>query len=185
MSVSFEEGSAHQSGVGRVMKSVKDTPKTMHQFSIKTIEGEDKPLKSFKGKVVLLVNVASKCGLTPQYEGLEELYRKYKHKDFVVVGFPCNQFAGQEPGTEKEIKLFCQSRYDVSFPLMSKIDVNGPTQHPLYEWLTGKEAKFPGGITWNFEKFLISKSGEVITRFNPKTPPSDPSVISEIEKALS
>jgi glutathione peroxidase len=151
---------------------------------IKNIDGKDTSLKAYKGKVVLVVNVASKCGLTPQYKALEATYRKYKDQGFVIVGFPCNDFGAQEPGTPEEIKTFCSSKYDVTFPLMGKLHVKGAEQHPLYAALTGKDAKFPGDIEWNFGKFLVGRDGQVIERFSPKTTPSDDKVIAAIESAL-
>ena len=156
-----------------------------YDFKVKTIDGEEQSLKDFQGKTVLVTNVASKCGLTPQYAGLEALYRKYKDKAFTVLGLPCNQFAEQEPAPESEIKSFCTTKYDVTFPMTSKIEVNGAGQHPLYAWLTGTDAAFPGDISWNFEKFLISKNGEVIKRFGPKVTPEDQDLVAEIDKSIS
>ena len=157
---------------------------TFYDFKVKTIDGEEQSLKDFQGKTVLVINVASKCGLTPQYAGIEALYRKYKDKKFTVLGFPCNQFAGQEPAPESEIKSFCTTNYEVTFPMTSKIEVNGVDKHPLYAWLTGTEAVFSGDISWNFEKFLISKKGEVIKRFGPKVTPEDADLVAEIEKSI-
>jgi glutathione peroxidase len=150
----------------------------------KTIDGKDKTLDDYKGKVVLIVNTASKCGLTPQYEVLERIYDKYRSKDFVVLGFPCNDFNGQEPGTEKEIEKFCKDKYDVSFPLMGKVHVKGAEQHPLYAALTGKDGAFPGDVKWNFGKFLIGKDGKPLARFEPQTKPDSAEVTGAIEKAL-
>ena len=150
----------------------------------KTITGKETSLADYKGKVVLVVNTASKCGLTPQYKALEEIYDKYRRKDFVVLGFPCNDFGNQEPGTEKEIKEFCKTSFDISFPLMEKVHVKGAEQHPLYTALTGKEGAFPGDIAWNFGKFLIGKDGKPIARFEPKTTPDSPEIVGAIEKAL-
>ena len=150
----------------------------------KTIAGKETSLADYKGKVILVVNTASKCGLTPQYKALEEIYDKYRRKDFVVLGFPCNDFGNQEPGTEKEIKEFCKASYDVSFPLMEKVHVKGPGQHPLYAALTGKEGAFPGDVAWNFGKFLIGKDGKPIARFEPKITPDSPEVTAAIENAL-
>ncbi len=152
---------------------------------LKDIDGKETNLKAYDGKVVLVVNVASKCGLTPQYEALEKLYRQYKDKGLVIVGFPCNDFLGQEPGSAEEIKTFCSTKYSVTFPLMAKLHVKGAEQHPLYAALTGKDAKFPGDIEWNFGKFLLGKKGEVLQRFTPKTKPDDASVVSAIEAALN
>ena len=150
----------------------------------KTIDGEDTSLADYKGKVVLIVNTASKCGLTKQYDALEEIYDKYKGKDFVVLGFPCNDFGNQEPGTLEEIKTFCETKFDVSFPLMEKVHVKGPDQHPLYTALTGEEGAFPGNVKWNFGKFLIGKDGKPIARFEPRQKPDSEPVIEAIEKAI-
>jgi glutathione peroxidase len=144
----------------------------MYEFKMPDIDGKEVKLERFKGKVVIIVNVASKCGLTPQYKGLEALHRKYKDRGLVVLGFPCNQFRGQEPGTEAEIKQFCKATYDVSFPLFAKIDVNGPNAHPLYGWLKASTAD-KGEIEWNFAKFLVGKDGKVLKRFKPQVKPAD------------
>ena len=157
----------------------------LYEIQTTTIDGNDITLDQFKGQVLLVVNVASACGLTPQYTGLQALYTKYSDRNFTVVGFPCNQFGAQEPGTEQEIADFCSTNYQVSFPMMSKIDVNGPSRHPLYDLLAGDNAKFPGDITWNFEKFLISKDGEIIQRFSPQTTPEDRALVSAVESAIS
>lgn len=158
---------------------------SIHQIEVKTITGDLQKLEDFKGKTLLIVNVASACGLTPQYTGLEALYQKYKDKGFEVLAFPCNQFGAQEPGTEEEIQTFCSTKYSVSFPLFSKIEVNGESKSPLYEALNGSNAKFPGDISWNFEKFLIDQDGQVVARYNPKTTPEDESLVTDIEKSLS
>lgn len=158
--------------------------KTFHDFSLKKITGEELPLSSFKDKVVLLVNVASKCGYTNQYLGLQEVYTAYKKRGFTVLGVPCNQFGAQEPGTEAEIKNFCSTTYDVTFPMSSKIEVKGKQQHPLYAWLTNDEARYPGDIGWNFSKFLIGKNGEVLKRFDSGDKPTDDKVLAAIEEAL-
>jgi len=159
---------------------------TFHNFSATTIDGAELSLGDFSGKTLLVVNVASECGLTPQYKGLEELQRKYKGRGFSVLGFPCNQFAGQEPGSDEEIKAFCESRFDVTFPLFSKVDVNGDGRAPLYEYLTSQETQpdGPGDIKWNFAKFVISKTGEVVARFEPGVEPTDKVVTTAIEGAL-
>ena len=156
-----------------------------HDTTLKALNGQELPLTPLKGKVVLVVNVASKCGLTPQYAALEELHQQFKDKGFSVLGLPCNQFAGQEPGTEQEIQEFCSLNYNVTFPLAGKLEVNGAHRHPLYRLLAGEGAEFPGDITWNFEKFLVGKDGRVLARFSPKTLPDDPVVVHAIEKALS
>jgi len=159
---------------------------TLYDFEHKSITGEQKSLADYSGKVALIVNVASKCGLTPQYEGLEQLYRSYKERGLTVLGFPCNQFAGQEPGTEQEIQTFCSTKYDVSFPLFGKLDVNGAARHPLYAWLTSEQTapEASGDIKWNFGKFLIGRDGKIVARFAPTTTPKDASVIEAVEKAL-
>ncbi|HEX7671654.1 MAG TPA: glutathione peroxidase [Polyangiaceae bacterium] len=160
---------------------------TFHDFTMKTIDGEAKPLSDFAGKVLLVVNVASKCGLTPQYTALEELHERYAGRGFSVLGFPCNDFAGQEPAPESEIKEFCSTNYDVSFPLFAKIHVLGGEQAPLYAFMTGQTAppKGPGDVTWNFEKFLVDKSGHVVARFAPGTVPLDADITAEVERALA
>ncbi|MGD8858829.1 MAG: glutathione peroxidase, partial [Myxococcales bacterium] len=142
---------------------------TLHDFTVETIDGESRPLSDFAGKTLLVVNVASKCGLTPQYEGLEALYRKYADRGLVVVGFPCNQFAGQEPGSADEIKSFCSTKYDVTFPLMAKLDVNGESAAPVYQFLTSQQVgpEEAGDIKWNFGKFLVDGEGKVVARFAP------------------
>jgi glutathione peroxidase len=153
-------------------------------FSLTTLEGAVLPAAQLDGKVVLLVNVASQCGLTPQYEEFEQLQRDYAARGFTVIGVPCNQFGGQEPGDATQIRQFCESNYGVSFPLLAKVDVNGPGRHPLYEWLAGEGAAFPGNITWNFEKFLLGRDGAVKARFTPRTPPTDAAVRESIESLL-
>jgi glutathione peroxidase len=155
-----------------------------HDITLKALDGRELPLASFRNKAVLVVNVASRCGLTPQYAALESLYQRYKDNGLIVLGLPCNQFAGQEPGTEKEIGEFCELNYGVTFALGEKLEVNGPHRHPLYRLLAGEGAEFPGDITWNFEKFLVRPNGEVIARFSPRTAPDDPVVVQAIEKTL-
>ncbi|MBI1318665.1 MAG: redoxin domain-containing protein [Candidatus Hydrogenedens sp.] len=155
-------------------------------FTMKTIDGTEKPLADYKGNVVMIVNTASKCGLTPQYEALEALHEKYADKGLRILGFPANNFMGQEPGTNDEIKFFCQSKYDVKFDMFSKISVKGDDIDPLYAWLTGEDTNkgFDGDINWNFEKFIIGRDGKVAARFSPKTKPDAPEVIEAIESAL-
>lgn len=155
----------------------------VHDFSTKTIDGAAKKLADYKGRVLLVVNVASKCGLTPQYKGLEELHGRYATKGLSVVGFPANEFGAQEPGSEKDIKAFCTTNYGVNFDMMSKVVVKGPGIDPLFEYLT-KNSKFAGDIAWNFNKFLIGKDGEVVARFEPKVEPTNAEVVAAIEKAL-
>jgi glutathione peroxidase len=158
-----------------------------HDFKHQTIDGKPCSLADYKGKVLLIVNVASQCGLTPQYKGLEELYREKKDEGLVVLGFPCNQFAGQEPGSEAEIQQFCSTRYDVTFPLFAKLDVNGQSRHPLYEWLTAQATQPDGSgdIKWNFAKFVIGRDGEVVARFSPTTAPTAETVIDAVQRALA
>jgi glutathione peroxidase len=153
-------------------------------FTVKDIDGNDYNLAQLKGKVVMIVNVASKCGLTPQYEGLEKLYKTYKDRGFVIVGFPANNFNSQEPGSNEQIKEFCTSKYNVTFPMMSKISVKGDDKHPLYKLLTEDSGDFKGDIGWNFTKFLIDKNGTLYARFASRTKPDDEKVITSIEKAL-
>jgi glutathione peroxidase len=153
-----------------------------HDFSLETIDSRQKPLSEYAGKALLIVNVASKCGLTPQYAGLEELHRKLGPKGLAVLGVPCNQFGGQEPGTEAEIAAFCSKNYGVTFDLFSKIDVKGAGAHPLYQWLTAESG---GPVQWNFAKFLIAKDGSLAKRFEPTTPPDDEELLGAIDGALS
>jgi glutathione peroxidase len=152
-----------------------------------TITGEKLTLKEFQGKVLLIVNVASKCGLTPQYSGLQKLYDTYKDKGFEILGFPCNQFLSQEPGTEKEILEFCRTNYSVTFPMFSKIEVNGENRHPLYQILTNypDSSGNAGDITWNFEKFLINRDATQIKRFRPQIEPQSEEIITAIEEFLN
>ena len=154
-----------------------------HDYSFDKITGGPLPLSTFKDKVVLVVNTASKCGLTPQYNGLEKLYSDYKDKGLVVLGVPCNQFAGQEPGTEAEIKDFCETRFSVDFPLTSKVDVQGETAHAFYKWAEGALGE-PAVPVWNFHKILIGKDGQAIRAFGPRTEPLDAEVTGAIEAAL-
>ena len=162
-------------------------PKSVYDFTLKSIDGQPTPLSDYHGKVLLLVNVASRCGFTPQYTALESLYEKYKDSGLVIVGVPANNFMGQEPGTNEEIKTFCSKKYNVTFPMMSKLSVKGEDKTPLYEFLTSKEAdpKFGGEIQWNFTKFLFDRNGNPIARFEPATKPDSPEVITAIESALA
>jgi glutathione peroxidase len=153
-------------------------------FAVPGIDGAPNALAPLRGHVALAVNVASRCGYTSQYAGLEELYRELQAERFSVVGFPCNQFGAQEPGTESEIRAFCSTTYQVTFPMTSKIDVNGPTRHPLYAWLTDPANGFPGDIGWNFEKFLIGRDGAVLKRYPPGTKPRDNGLMQDIANAL-
>ncbi len=160
--------------------------KSIYDFNVADIDGNDVNLAIYKGKVLLVVNVASKCGFTPQYKGLEKIYSQYKDKGFEILAFPSNDFMGQEPGTNKEIKSFCQLNYQVGFPLFAKISVKGKGIHPLYKFLTEKSPnpKFAGGITWNFNKFLIDRKGNIVNRFDSRAEPQSPEVIKAIEDAL-
>ncbi|MFB9686655.1 glutathione peroxidase [Amycolatopsis plumensis] len=158
----------------------------IHEIPLKTLDGRDSSLGEFAGKALLVVNVASKCGLTPQYSGLERLQERFGEQGFSVVGFPCNQFAGQEPGSADEIQTFCSTTYGVTFPLFEKIDVNGEGRHPLYAELTetADAEGTAGDVQWNFEKFLVGADGEVLARFRPRTEPEDEAVVKAIEAAL-
>jgi glutathione peroxidase len=159
---------------------------TLHDFYARTIFGEDASLGDYAGKVALVVNDSSKCGLTPQSAGLEKLYESQQARGLEVLGFPCNQFAGQEPGTDAEVQEFCTLTYGVKFPLFSKIDVNGAQRHPLYAWLSAATVgpEEAGDITWNFGKFLVGRDVLVLARFAPPTAPDDPALVAAIEKAL-
>ncbi|MGB7998809.1 MAG: glutathione peroxidase [Anaerobacillus sp.] len=155
----------------------------VHSFTAETLQGKDMPLSEYNGKVLLIVNTASKCGLTPQYEGLQELYTSLEDKPFEVLGFPCNQFGAQEPGSENDIQEFCSINYGVSFPMFAKVDVNGDDAHPLYHYLTQEAPEVEhGDIPWNFTKFLVDKNGEVVKRYEPTTEPGD--IKKDIEKML-
>jgi glutathione peroxidase len=155
-----------------------------YDFSVNGLDGSPNILAPLRGSVTLAVNVASKCGFTPQYAGLEQLYEELKEKNFAVVGFPCNQFGAQEPGTAAEIQSFCSLTYGVTFPLTEKIDVTGAHQHALYAWLTAKENGFPGAIGWNFEKFLISRDGRVMCRYPSATKPTEPTFLQDLADVL-
>jgi glutathione peroxidase len=179
--------SAVSGGEGKKESQKEETHMTsIYDFTVADIDGNDVNLADYKGKVLLIVNVASKCGFTPQYKGLQKLYSQYKDRGFEILAFPSNDFMGQEPGTNKEIKTFCQLNYQVGFPLFSKISVKGENIHPLYRFLTEKSTnpKFAGSITWNFNKFLIDRKGNIVNRFDSKTEPQNPEVIKAIEEAL-
>jgi glutathione peroxidase len=158
---------------------------SIYDFQAQTIDGRTVPMADFRGKVVLIVNTASKCGFTPQFEGLEKLWQSHGPKGLVIVGFPCNQFGHQDPGADSEIASFCQMNYGVSFPMMAKIDVNGPDAHPLYKWLVQEAPGILGtkGIKWNFTKFLVGKDGQVLGRYAPLDTPK--SLVDDIERALA
>src|SRR5215470_12236533 len=160
--------------------------KSIYDFTMNSIDGESTPLAKYRGRVVLVVNVASRCGFTPQYAALEKVYEKYKDRGFVIVGFPANNFGGQEPGTNQEIKTFCSTKYNVTFPMMAKVSVKGDDTAPLYQFLTDKAANpsTGGDIQWNFTKFLIGRDGQIVARFEPKVTPDSPEVTAAIEKAL-
>jgi len=157
---------------------------TLHDFEIDAIDGSGNLVPGLNGKVVLLVNVASECGLTPQYTGLQQLQDELAEQDFTVVGLPCNQFGAQEPGSEADIQQFCSTNYQVSFPMSRKIEVNGDGRHELYGWLTGERDGFPGDIEWNFEKFLIDRDGRIAKRYPPATPPDDKGLLQDIADLL-
>ncbi|WP_033257840.1 MULTISPECIES: glutathione peroxidase [Kitasatospora] len=160
---------------------------SLFELPIRTLAGEPSSLEAYRGRVLLLVNVASKCGLTPQYAGLERLQEKYGERGFTVLGFPCNQFLGQEPGSAEEIQEFCSTTYGVSFPLFEKIDVNGAGRHPLYARLTeaADATGEAGDVQWNFEKFLVAADGEVVGRFRPRTEPESAELVAAIEAQLA
>ncbi len=160
---------------------------SIYSFDVKTITGETVKMEAYKGKTLLIVNTASKCGLTGQYEGLQDLYETYKDRDFVILGFPSNDFLKQEPGTNEEIASFCQINYGVTFPMFEKISVKGEGQHPLYAYLTDSKSnpEFSGKISWNFNKFLISSEGNIVNRFGSRTKPNDKEVVAAIEKELN
>lgn len=161
--------------------------KSVFEFTMKNIDGQDVKLDAYKGKVVMIVNVASKCGYTPQYEGLQALYDKNKDKGFVILGFPANNFLSQEPGTDSEIKEFCSSKYKVTFPMFAKISVKGSDQHPMYNFLTNKatDPQFSGDISWNFNKFLIDRNGKIVARFGSDDTPESETVTAAVDKYLS
>jgi glutathione peroxidase len=162
-------------------------PTSLHDFTQKTIDGAEQSLSDYKGKVLLVVNVASRCGLTPHYAGMQSLHDEFKARGFSVLGFPCNQFLEQEPGSAEEIRTFCSTSYGVTFPLYEKIDVNGDDRHPLYEVLTATADSegHSGDIRWNFEKFLVGPDGEVVARYNPTVEPEAPQIVDAIEAALA
>jgi len=168
-----------------VLQTVLARAGSLYDIKIKTIDGQDTSLAPYQGRVLLVVNVASHCGFTPQYKALEALYQTNQDKGLVVLGFPCNQFGAQEPGSNEEIKQFCTSKYAVTFPLFDKIEVNGPNRHPLYVALAGQDSPFPGDIRWNFSKFLIGRDGRIIQRFDSKVKPDSPEVTQAIAAALA
>jgi glutathione peroxidase len=168
-------------------KASAEQPASPLDFVVKDIDGKEKKLSDYRGKVVMIVNVASHCGFTPQYAGLEALYKKYSDQGFVIIGFPANNFGGQEPGSDDTIKSFCTAKYNVTFPMMSKISVKGDDKAPLYQFLTEAPTAgpFSGDIGWNFNKFIVDKNGNVIARYASQVKPSDPKLTAEVEKALA
>jgi glutathione peroxidase len=168
-----------------LLQTISARAESIYDIKVKDIDGKEVSMADYKGKVLIIVNVASKCGYTPQYKGLQADYEKYKDKGFVVLGFPCNQFNNQEPGTDAEIKQFCASKYFVTFPMFDKIEVNGANRNPLYVLLAGKDSPFPGNITWNFNKFLIGKDGKILKRFDSKITPESSELTQAVEAALA
>lgn len=164
------------------MKQSADSP--FYHFTMKTIDGKDQPLSFYKGKVLLVVNVASQCGYTPQYKDLEATYRKYRDRGLAILAFPANNFGGQEPGTNEEIKEFCKTSYDVTFDLFSKISVKGEDQHPLYKYLTA-DTQFKGDVKWNFQKYLLDRHGKVVAMYLSRVKPTDNEVVQELESLLA
>lgn len=164
-------GTRHDAGLSAMTQPSFSVPQSVYDFTVNRLDGEAVPLEIYRDKVLLIVNVASQCGFTPQYEGLEALYRKYREAGLLVLGFPCNQFGAQEPGSPEEIKLFCSTKYDVTFPLFAKIDVNGENAHAFYRWLKSQAKGVLGteSIKWNFTKFLLDRRGNVVERFAPAT----------------
>ena len=156
----------------------------LYEIPLKDIDGKEVTLKAYEGKVLLVVNVASQCGLTPQYQALQALQEKYAEKGFTILAFPCNDFGSQEPGSNDEIKQFCSTKYKVTFPLFDKIHVKGADQHPLYQKLSGKDGAFPGDVKWNFGKFLIGRDGKPLARFEPGTTPDDAALLKAVDEAL-
>ncbi|MBB5030838.1 glutathione peroxidase [Prosthecobacter vanneervenii] len=168
-----------------VSLSAADTPKSVYDVPLKDIDGKDTSLKTYQGKVMLIVNVASKCGKTPQYKKLEALNQEFKKDGLAILGFPCNDFGGQEPGTNEQIKEFCSLKYKVTFPMFDKVAVKGPNKCELYQLLSGPTSPFPGDVKWNFGKFLVGKDGKILKRFEPGVEPDAPEVTSAIKEALA
>ena len=160
---------------------------TAHDFTATTIDGTAQPLRDYAGRALLIVNVASQCGLTPQYAGLQQLHERFAARGLAVLGFPCNQFGSQEPGSEGQIKTFCETRFGVTFPMFAKVEVNGAGRHPLYGYLTAQATQpdGPGDVTWNFAKFLVGRDGAVLARFSPTVAPDAPELIAAIEQATA
>ena len=172
-------------GAALLLAAANATAGSLYDVPVKDIDGKAASLDAYKGKVLLIVNVASKCGNTPQYAALESEYEKYKDKGFEVLGFPCNQFKSQEPGTDADIKQFCTEKYGVTFPMFDKLEVNGPERNPLYALLAGPDSPYPGDIKWNFTKFLVGRDGKILARFEPATKPDSPQVVDAIDAALA
>lgn len=177
------QGQTESTDAATEKETMQDTTTDFMNIPLKTITGKDTKLADYSGKVLLLVNTASKCGYTPQYEGLETLYDQYKDSGLVVIGFPANNFGGQEPGSNEEILEFCQTRFSVSFPMMAKVSVKGDDKHPLFKYLT-EEAGHDGEIGWNFAKFVIDRDGKLVARFDTKVKPSDPQLVGKIKELL-
>jgi len=172
-------------GLAAFGAAAESDPSSVLDFEAKRLSGPVEPLAKYRGEVLLVVNTASKCGFTPQYEGLQSLYEKYHARGFTVLGFPSNDFREQEPGSDAEIGEFCEANYGVEFPMFSKIRVLGDDAHPLYAWLTSRPAPIGGAIEWNFQKFLVDREGRVVERFSPRTTPEAPEVVAAIEKLLA
>jgi glutathione peroxidase len=170
-------------GAGLVLTAA-EPASSLYDIPLKDINGKATSLRAYEGKVLLIVNVASKCGFTKQYKGLEELHRKHKDQGLVVLGFPCNQFGGQEPGTNEEIVKFCTSKFDVTFPMFNKLEVKGPGQHALYAALSGPKSPFPGEVKWNFGKFLVGRDGKLIARYDSRVAPEGEELTQAVETAL-
>lgn len=171
--------------LGLLLSIVTASAQSLYDIPIRDIDGKDTTLAPFKGRVLLIVNVASECGYTPQYQGLQAIFAKYQAKGFTVIGVPCNQFGGQESGSNEEIKEFCSSTFHVTFPMLAKTEVNGAKRHPLYAYLAGKDSPFPGNIAWNFEKFLVGRDGKILKRFESDAEPDSSGVRRAIEAALA
>jgi len=171
--------------LGLLLSIVTASAQPLYDIPIRDLDGKDTTLAPFKGRVLLIVNVASECGYTPQYQGLQAIFAKYQAKGFTVIGVPCNQFGGQESGSNAEIKEFCSSTFHVTFPMLAKTEVNGAKRHPLYAYLAGKESPFPGSIAWNFEKFLVGRDGKILKRFESGAEPDSSGVMRAIEAALA
>lgn len=180
-----QKGQSENQTQPQVEKEHKPVSKYVLNYEMETIDGKPIKLESFKGKVVLMVNTASRCGLTPQYEGLEALYREHQKDGLVIIGFPANNFLGQEPGTNEQIAEFCSTKYDVTFPMMAKISVKGKDAHPLYQQLAAQPEPVGGEPSWNFDKFLVNRNGEVVARFGPRTKPDDKGLLKAVEELIS